>query len=377
MRKPNGYWTLEKCKEEALKFSGKTEWCKNSSSSYEAAKKHHWFDECVAHMTVKVRPNYTLEECKQIASQYQSSSEWENNNAGSYNAARKNDWLSECCSHFAIKQKKSGHWNLENCRLEAIKFKTRGEWQDKSASSYSAALNKGFLEECCQHMEQAIKPPNHWTFENCQIEAMKYSSKVDWSKNSHSSYLIACRNKWVKEISEHMERPKNHNFKWSLEACIEDAKKYKTKQEWRYGPDSAYSVASKNKWLDRCCGHMKKMGGTSIAEQEILTIVKQSYPSARSKRFATHTDYFIANLFELDIFIPELNKGIEYNGKYWHSIEGLKKSHPTWSHEEILRYHEVKDLFFKSKDINVLYINESDWKTSKSTQIDKIKLFIS
>jgi len=376
MRKQNGYWTLEKCKEEALKYSSKTEWFKASSSSYNAAKTHNWFDECVAHMIMKVRPIYSIEECKEIALRYKSSSEWENNSSGSYSAALRNNWLVDCCSHFVLKQKKSGHWNLQNCQIEALKFKTRGEWQDKSASSYGSALAKGFLEDCCQHMEQIVKPSNHWTFDNCKSEALKYSSKAEWKKHSNSSYLTSSRNKWVKELSSHMKRPKSHNLKWSLELCIEDAKKYKTKEEWRSIKGSGYTIASKNKWLDQCCGHMKKMGGTSMAEQEILTLVKQEYPSARSKRFTTHTDQFIASLFELDIFIPELNKGIEYNGKYWHSIEGLKKSHPTWNHEEILKYHEVKDSFFKSKNINVLYINETDWKANKQDQISKIKLFI-
>jgi len=64
--------------------------------------------------------------------------------------------------------------------------------------------------------------------------------------------------------------------------------------------------------------------------------------------------------FELDIFMPALNKAIEYNGEYWHQDEN-------------------KDLFkqklCKSK-IDLLTIWESEWKTQNDICKNKIKKFI-
>ncbi len=56
-RKPRGYWTLEKCKEETLKFNSRTEWQNKSKGSYDAAFNNNWIDECTTHMSsTHVRP---------------------------------------------------------------------------------------------------------------------------------------------------------------------------------------------------------------------------------------------------------------------------------------------------------------------------------
>jgi hypothetical protein len=46
----------------------------------------------------------------------------------------------------------SGYWTLENCKIDALNFTTRLEWQKKSNSSYSKAVRMGWLEMCCEHM---------------------------------------------------------------------------------------------------------------------------------------------------------------------------------------------------------------------------------
>ena len=48
--KPFGYWTKERCLEEASKYKLKTEWRRCSGSSYYAAKQKGWLEECTAHM---------------------------------------------------------------------------------------------------------------------------------------------------------------------------------------------------------------------------------------------------------------------------------------------------------------------------------------
>ena len=44
-KKPNGYWTKERCAEEALKYETKSEFQKNSGGAYRAALKHNWLRE--------------------------------------------------------------------------------------------------------------------------------------------------------------------------------------------------------------------------------------------------------------------------------------------------------------------------------------------
>ena len=50
LRKPNGYWILERCKEDALKYETRMEWKNNSSGSYRMALKMGWSDELTKHM---------------------------------------------------------------------------------------------------------------------------------------------------------------------------------------------------------------------------------------------------------------------------------------------------------------------------------------
>ena len=49
--------------------------------------------------------------------------------------------------------------------------------------------------------------------------------------------------------------------------------------------------------------------------------------------------------------MPELKKGIEYNGFYWHE-EGNKR---------LIGYHQKKQEFFAKKGITILYIWDYEW----------------
>jgi hypothetical protein len=75
----------------------------------------------------------------------------------------------------------------------------------------------------------------------------------------------------------------------------------------------------------------------------------------------------IINPYEIDIFIPELKIGIEFNGLYWHSDKFKDKN-----------YHYDKHKKCKELDIDLFQIWEDDWiyKTEiiKSIILNKLKL---
>jgi len=54
--------------------------------------------------------------------------------------------------------------------------------------------------------------------------------------------------------------------------------------------------------------------------------------------------------YELDIYIPELNLAIEYNGLYWHSDYIVKDN-----------YHKMKSELCNEKGIRLIHIFEDDW----------------
>jgi len=46
----NKYWTLDKCKENALGYATRLDWQKGNSSAYQSARKNGWLEECCLHM---------------------------------------------------------------------------------------------------------------------------------------------------------------------------------------------------------------------------------------------------------------------------------------------------------------------------------------
>jgi len=58
--------------------------------------------------------------------------------------------------------------------------------------------------------------------------------------------------------------------------------------------------------------------------------------------------------FEIDVFFPKYNFGIEYNGLYWHS--NLYKDN---------NYHLDKQNYFKEKGINIIHFFEDEWKNKR------------
>ena len=50
-KKPNKYWTYEKCKEEAIKFKTRSDFRDKSSGAYYASLKNNWIEDICVHMT--------------------------------------------------------------------------------------------------------------------------------------------------------------------------------------------------------------------------------------------------------------------------------------------------------------------------------------
>ena len=83
----------------------------------------------------------------------------------------------------------------------------------------------------------------------------------------------------------------------------------------------------------------------SKGELEVLDFVRQHFPNASSDKTILYPQ-------EIDIFIPEKNIGIEYNGLYWHGeISGNKDK----------LYHADKTDQARSKNIKLLHFFEDEW----------------
>ena len=77
----------------------------------------------------------------------------------------------------------------------------------------------------------------------------------------------------------------------------------------------------------------------------------------------------ILNGKELDIYIPELNKAIEFNGFYWHYDKTNPNCKPSC-------YHSTKSKLCKSKNINLLHLREDLWNHNKQKMKKVIHKFL-
>lgn len=214
---------------------------------------------------------------------------------------------------------------------EAILESTKGyeylaAWHKDYAGAYWSAKEQGLFEICCGHLkkyEEQIKR-TIWTKENLQAKALQYS----------------------------------------------------TRSEWHFGHHSSYSTAHKLGLLDELCRHMKRSTGVSKDEAALRCQIMAIYPSAQKKRFRHLSGNKTGCRFELDIYVPELNKGIEFNGTYWHSLEGLRRKRPYWTDEQIQNYHSTKKEFFQSIGVSYLDISDKDWNASPEFCIQKALAFL-
>ena len=74
VKKPNGYWTKENCANEALKYNSKGEFYKKNQFAYIISLKNNWLNDICVHMTFfrKSKGYWTKERCFEEALKHKS-----------------------------------------------------------------------------------------------------------------------------------------------------------------------------------------------------------------------------------------------------------------------------------------------------------------
>ena len=340
----NVVWTKDLCKIEGLKYNRKKDFFINSHKAYMFAYKSDWIDEICQHMK-KIKFVWTKELTNLESIKYENKRDFHKFSSSAYRVALKNGWLDEICSHMIIVNKlkrrciysyefsdnfvyvgltydlhirninrkcdsndqvtkhikltnltptlkqitdyisandakyleiyyiekyKNEGWNILNiarggalggmtmiwtkraCIEEALKYSELTEFRKEKMGTYLSACRNGWIKEISKHM--TIKK-GFWSFLKCQDEALKYNRRVDFSNKSSKSYCSAQRNGWLDDICQHMLPSRN---KISIETCFNKALKYKTRKEFCVNSGSVYKASRKYKILDNVCAHMTK-----------------------------------------------------------------------------------------------------------------------
>lgn len=248
VRKPRNYWTFEKCKEEALKYKTKIEFKKKSAGAYDKCLKRKWIDSVCKHMLI------IGNKIKRCIYSYEFSDNYV------YVGLTYNIELRQKIRDYNVNDSVTKHILLTKL-IPVRKILTKYVAIDKAIKLEEYYVNKykkegwyilnkvktgatGFIERI-------------WTKEKCYAEALKYNSKVEFSKGSSSAYSIAKREKWLSDICSHMSRPKVHNFKYTYDVCKTEALKFTNSKDFNTLSHSIYVTSCRNKWLSEITKHMK------------------------------------------------------------------------------------------------------------------------
>lgn len=264
---PDGYWTFERCNNEAQKYSKISYFYKNAGCYYRAAKRLGWFDEICSHMDQNNNLPFgywNKERCHEEALKYSNRLDFRKKSPSAHGKAQRSGWIDEICSHIIPTRKPSGYWTKDRCQEEALIYTNRIDLQRKSASCYTRIHKSGWLDEMCSHMASDRMPNGYWIEETCREEALKYSAKVDFQRKSSGAYAAACKQEWFEDICDHMSRPVGHSYKWTFELCFEEALKYNHRSHFIKGSSGAYGSAIRQGWVDIVCEHMTPLGSKML-----------------------------------------------------------------------------------------------------------------
>jgi hypothetical protein len=93
------------------------------------------------------------------------------------------------------------------------------------------------------------------------------------------------------------------------------------------------------------CSNCCDLTNVSTGEKELLNFIVENYDGVIETNVKK-----IIDLYELDIYIPDLKLAFEFNGLYWHSEKFIEKN-----------YHLNKTNLCEKQGIHLIHIYEDDW----------------
>lgn len=267
MKHPQGYWTLELCKNIALKYMTIRDIYKNDILCARAISRNKWQKYCYSHFE-NYKPNHPhgywiIEKCKEEALKYSSYKELCNRNSHCAAVIRSNGWEKECLGHFKIKHK-TGFWTLEHCIEEALKYSKLKDLYAVNKHCAQVIRKNNWQDECYSHFDDWKKqmPRGYWTFERCKDYCKKFGKNeyhIFCKSNSRVREVIE-KNNWQAECYKHFDIQYKHKMPSLLE-CEEIVLQFDSRTQFKNSKKYSwlyYQLHAKG-LIDSLCLHMDKM----------------------------------------------------------------------------------------------------------------------
>lgn len=312
-RKPNNYWTFEKVEAVARKYKTKTEFIKNDASVYTISCKNGWIDQFswlqdnrINLYTDRIDSVYAYE-FKDYNSVYvgrtlmrtQTSRNWqhifvetdsvhifacekdiavpdmkilEDNLTLEEGKSKEGYWVEDYRARGwnilnraktgSIGSLGKGKWDYESIKSEAKKYTTRKDFEYGTPGAYHSARRNNWLDDFDWFINTKELRKRKWTKESTEQEAKKYKTRGEFREKSVSAYGVALENGWINDYTWFIngrEIRADRDRIWTYEKTKSEAEKYTSRSEFKTRSGSAYSSALKNKWLDEFFPKTKKI----------------------------------------------------------------------------------------------------------------------
>ena len=301
--KPSGYWTYERCQEEALKYSNKKEFRNNSYGCYQMAQKKGWLDTTTPHFdilgNVRFRFVYAYEfddnhvyvgltgnikirqeQHMRGANGSQVYNHIKNTNANYVfkvitpiplskdivgqketdvlNEYKKNGWA------ILNKQKTGGlggcnvYWTKERCIELAKQYDSKKALNEANPTAYKTIYLNKWGEEAFQHTKKFRKDNGYWTYDRCRELAIKYKTLSEFRENDSAAYNATYINGWMADMAKEMNYDVKLPGYWTYDRCKEEALKYDNINLFKANSRGAQAMIYKNKWFE-LVDHIKRI----------------------------------------------------------------------------------------------------------------------
>jgi hypothetical protein len=200
--------TKEKCLEVALTCDFKYEWEKKCRKTYNFAKRNGWFEECTAHM---VNKNITKECCISSALNFNNRWPWEKNNRTIVTVAKNNGWYEECIAHMGkYDAKPANFWDLDAVIESTKGYDSFSKWLKANRGAYNTSRRNGWIDKVKSCFGN-VKSFTNVKYDKitCIEKAREYTNYFKFTRTLTGVYLAAKENGWLDECCQHMENYKN------------------------------------------------------------------------------------------------------------------------------------------------------------------------
>lgn len=103
-------------------------------------------------------------------------------------------------------------WTYESCKCEALKYEYIRDFFKESKVAYEKSRKMNWIKDFIW-LKYKNKSIGYWDiYENNKTEALKYKTKLEFRKKSHTAYVHARKNNWLKTYTWFPNTEKNLDF---------------------------------------------------------------------------------------------------------------------------------------------------------------------